>query len=135
MPAQATLAALAALAEAIGSMKDALSKVPGGGEAREELSRKRQLDAVHPLVEETTMPPQTCPLEYVIEKANPYTVGAAPTYEDPIVVEVQKDVGDWYFKGVGHHVEKAIRIPYTYTKNNVIVRDYLLIGYEGGGAY
>jgi len=135
MPAQATLAALAALAETIGSMKDALNRVPGGGEPRAERRWKGQSGAVHSLLEDPTMPPPTCPLEYVIEKANPYTVGAAPTYEDPIVVEVQKDVGNWYFKGVGHHVEKAIRIPYTYTKNNVVIRDYLLIGYEGGGAY
>jgi len=45
-------------------------------------------------------------------------------------------VGNWNFKGVPHFIEKAIRIPYTYVDaNNVTIQDYLLIGFEGGGAY
>lgn len=73
------------------------------------------------------------PLTPVINASNPYT--ATPVYENPIVVEQQLDVGNWNFKGVGRHVEKAIRIPYTYVKNGVTIRDYILIGFEGGGAY
>lgn len=72
-----------------------------------------------------------------IKFANPYT--DAPAYElapGDVVVEQQLDVGGWNFKGVPHHVEKAIRIAYTYTDDKgVKIRDYLLIGYEGGGAY
>lgn len=75
----------------------------------------------------------------VIDDANPYTqfLGALPPVYDPLpVVEQQVDVGTWNFKGVPHFIEKAIRIPYTYVDaNNVTVLDYLLIGYEGGGAY
>lgn len=78
----------------------------------------------------------------VITKANPYTgagTGATgPIYEPDatLVIEQQLDVGTWNFKGVPHFIEKAIRIPYTYIDvNGVQIRDYLLIGYEGGGAY
>jgi hypothetical protein len=76
----------------------------------------------------------------VIDDANPYVhfLGAMPPVYDPppVVVEQQFDVGNWNFKGVPHFIEKAIRIPYTYVDaNNVTIRDYLLIGYEGGGAY
>lgn len=77
-------------------------------------------------------------IQDTIEDANPYLVGTNPNlqYENPIVVEQQLDVGNWNFKGIPHHIEKAIRIPYTYTDDNgVRIRDYLLIGYEGGGAY
>jgi hypothetical protein len=75
----------------------------------------------------------------VIDAANPYVhfVGATPPNYDPLpVVEQQLDVGNWNFKGVPHYIEKAIRIPYTYVDaDNVTIKDYLLIGYEGGGAY
>ena len=73
----------------------------------------------------------------IIADANPYTVGLPdPVYENPAVIEQQFDSGNWNFKGVPHFIEKAIRIPYTYVDaNNVTIRDYLLIGYEGGGAY
>jgi hypothetical protein len=76
-------------------------------------------------------------LEDLITAANPYLpAGGSPTYESPIVIEQQLDVGGWSFKGIPHHIEKAIRIPYTYVDDHgVLIRDYLLIGYEGGGAY
>ena len=58
------------------------------------------------------------------------------TFESPIVVEQQADVGTWAFKGVAYHIEKALKIPYTYLdSNSVLVEDYLLIGFAGGGAY
>jgi len=73
-------------------------------------------------------------LKDVIDKANPYST--SPTYQTDIVIEQQLDLGHWAFKDVPHYIEKAIRIPYTYTDaNGVTIRDYLLIGYEGGGAY
>lgn len=75
----------------------------------------------------------------VIDKANPYTNFpnvTPPVYDPNPIVEQQLDVGTWNFKGVPHHIEKAIRIPYTYVDTNgVTIQDYLLIGYEGGGAY
>lgn len=55
-------------------------------------------------------------------------------------VESQEYAGRWDFKGTSHYVAKAIRIPYRYyrpAEDNtiaVLVTDYLLIGFEGGGA-
>lgn len=80
-------------------------------------------------------------VDQVIDLANPYTFPhvlgpSTPVYEVDLVIEQQLDVGNWNFKGVPHFIEKAIRIPYTYTDaQGVKIRDYLLIGYEGGGAY
>ena len=63
---------------------------------------------------------------------NPYSPATTP--EDP--VEVQADLGTWQFKGVPHYIEKAYKIPYTYTDiHGVLIRDYILVGYAGGGAY
>jgi hypothetical protein len=85
------------------------------------------------------MTPPSLTLEQLIAAANPYLPtdnSSTPDYETPIIIEQQLDVGGWSFKGVPHHIEKAIRIPYTYYDDHgVQVRDYLLIGYEGGGAY
>jgi hypothetical protein len=74
----------------------------------------------------------------MLDAANPYTDGLPPgNYDGPIiVVEQQLDAGMWSFKGVPHYIEKALKIPYTYRDaNNVVIRDYLLIGFAGGGAY
>ena len=75
----------------------------------------------------------------VIDNANPYTnfpSATPPVYDPTPIVEQQLDVGNWNFKGVPHFIEKAIRIPYTYVDaNHVTIQDYLLIGFEGGGAY
>ena len=82
------------------------------------------------------MPPLS--FEQVVKAANPYTVGVGPMqFENPIiVVEQQVDLGMWAFKGVPHYIEKALKIPYTYTDSSgVTIRDYLLIGFAGGGAY
>ena len=55
-------------------------------------------------------------------------------------VESQEYAGRWDFKGTSHYVAKAIRIPYMYYRptadktSAVLVTDYLLIGFEGGGA-
>jgi len=55
-------------------------------------------------------------------------------------VESQEYAGRWDFKGTSHYVAKAIRIPYMYYRpaedgtTAVLVTDYLLIGFEGGGA-
>ena len=74
----------------------------------------------------------------VIDDANPYTQPPAgpAVFVNPPVVEQQLDVGTWNFKGGPHYIEKAIKIPYTYTDaNGVHIREYILIGYAGGGAY
>ncbi|HUO65506.1 MAG TPA: hypothetical protein VMT97_17445 [Terriglobales bacterium] len=69
----------------------------------------------------------------LIVDENPYTSGTV-TIED--VVEVQVELGTWPFKGTPHYIEKAIRVSYTYTDASLhTVRDYILIGLEGGGAY
>jgi len=86
----------------------------------------------------------------LIFRENPYTAelgtytapandGLAPAPGgmsiDETHVERQVDL-NWSFKGVPHYIERALRIPYTYTdENGVDIRDYILIGYEGGGAY
>ena len=42
---------------------------------------------------------------------------------------------EWYFKNGENYVAKALRIPYTYTDDRGHeIRDYLLIGFEGGGS-
>ena len=44
-------------------------------------------------------------------------------------------VGSWKFKDRSVRIAKAIRIPYTYQdRHGNFVREYLLIGYEGGGS-
>ena len=55
--------------------------------------------------------------------------------------ESQEYAGKWDFKGTPHYVAKAVRIPYVYYRPSeedpnvgVLVTDYLLIGFEGGGA-
>jgi hypothetical protein len=75
----------------------------------------------------------------------PYTPGnfAAPNPvkvngmdPDDLQVEKQADLGTWIFKGTPHYIERALRIAYTYTDaNGVTIKEYLLIGYAGGGAY
>jgi hypothetical protein len=75
---------------------------------------------------------------YPLDQANPYTDLPLnpPVFETPLVVEQQLDVGQWTFKGVPHEIEKALKIPYTYKdENGVEIREYLLIGFAGGGAY
>jgi hypothetical protein len=85
------------------------------------------------------MPPLT--FEQVVKLANPYTnygsSGPGPmTFENPIVIEQQVHLGMWAFKGVPYYIEKALKIPYTYTTSaGEIIEDYLLIGFAGGGAY
>lgn len=75
----------------------------------------------------------------MLDNANPYTrdLPNPGNYESPvIVVEQQLDAGMWNFKGVPHFIEKALKIPYTYTDaHQVVIRDYILIGFVGGGAY
>jgi hypothetical protein len=77
--------------------------------------------------------------------AKPYTPGTFVLPAPPKVggmdpddaqVEKQLNLGTWTFKDTPHYIERAIRIAYTYTDaEGVTIRDYLLIGYEGGGAY
>ena len=74
----------------------------------------------------------------MLDGANPYTQPPLfpGNYDAVIVVEQQLDAGMWNFKGVPHFIEKALKIPYTYTDaGGVVIKDYLLIGFAGGGAY
>lgn len=74
---------------------------------------------------------------------------------DSTGIEQQQKPGTWKFKYGEHYVERALRIPYMYYVRSerdekagrepgiqpepdeqiVLVRDYLLIAFEGGGAY
>jgi hypothetical protein len=55
---------------------------------------------------------------------------------DSLQVEKQADLGTWAFKGTPHYIERALRIGYTYTdETGNIIKEFLLIGYAGGGAY
>ena len=56
--------------------------------------------------------------------------------------EIHEKPGDWKFKTAEHYVERAVRIPYVYyrpiagnEKFGLLVRDYFLIGFEGGMGY
>jgi hypothetical protein len=80
-------------------------------------------------------------LEDIILYLNPYDAekDSIEIIEDG--VEYHDKPGPWNFKNVGHTVNRAIRIPYTFiwknptTKEKIKIRDYFLIGFEGGGAY
>jgi len=80
------------------------------------------------------MPPPT-PQELLgklIFDENPYSTAMTPE----AAVEVQADLGTWQFKGVPYYIEKAYKIPYTYVDAaGHTIRDYILVGYAGGGAY
>ena len=56
--------------------------------------------------------------------------------------EAQEQPGTWKFKYGDHYVQRALRIPYMFYRESdndptkgVLVRDYFLVGFEGGGAY
>jgi hypothetical protein len=56
--------------------------------------------------------------------------------------ELHERPGEWKFKYADHYVARAVRVPYMYYQKSkadptigVLVRDYFLIGFEGGGAY
>jgi hypothetical protein len=70
-----------------------------------------------------------------IFKRNPYgkDMQLATNWQYDIE-EDSYEIGSWRFKDRSPRVAKAIRIPYTYKNEaNNIVKEYLLIGYEGSG--
>src|SRR6266849_2794971 len=88
-------------------------------------------------------------------KAQPSAAGFPPPAPAPVLnppanldqlfglcldeVESQEYTGHWEFKGTPHTIRKAIRIPYMYyhagvNGANILVTDYLVIGFEGGGS-
>ena len=80
-------------------------------------------------------PLTTAQLGQIIFNENPYstTVGDITVHD---VIEVQTELGTWAFKGQPHYIERALRLSYTYVDAyGSKVRDYILVGYEGGGAY
>jgi Dyp-type peroxidase family len=64
---------------------------------------------------------------------NPY--GSDGELPDDLDEATARDsrVNWWYFEGKPRRVAKAIRIPYTYTRNGQKLTDHLLIGFEGQG--
>lgn len=81
------------------------------------------------------MPLTPAQLGQIILNENPYsTITGAITVDN--VVEVQTELGNWTFKGGPHYIERALKLSYTYVDAyGATVRDYILVGYEGGGAY
>ena len=73
--------------------------------------------------------------------ANPYTrkkvaTDPNPTPMDPMLTETEKDYEtvEWKFRTGSYRVPWSLRIPYCFTDEyGQTVREYLLVGYEGGG--
>jgi hypothetical protein len=58
-----------------------------------------------------------------------------PTHWESDIEEDAYVNGSWQFKGRSVRIAKSIRLPYTYQdEHGNIVREYLLIGYEGSGS-
>jgi hypothetical protein len=86
----------------------------------------------------TPYPPPTVPVE---DQNGPKVEGLLYLL-DTSGIEQHEEPGKWHFKYAEHHVERAVRIPYMFYKRTenddkkaVLVRDYFLIGFEGGGGY
>ena len=82
-----------------------------------------------------------------IDKRNPYSFldGSLPVgtssmhlpanFQQLPIEEDAYVTGSWQFRDRSVRIAKAIRIPYTYQDGHGnIVREYLLIGYEGSGS-
>lgn len=61
---------------------------------------------------------------------------------DACGIEHDEKPGEWRFKYADHYVHRALRIPYRYYKasetlpdTGVLVKDYLMVGFEGGMGY
>ncbi len=90
-----------------------------------------------------------CDLGRLIFDADPYIKAPPPPPVPPArpphkvalqfmldETEVDKSGNQWYFKGASSYVAKALRIPYCYMDaDGLIIQDYLLVGFEGGGGY
>ena len=75
-------------------------------------------------------------LGQLIFDETPYSTQVPPKQFEVMLDETEVDYKalEWYFKNGDNYVKKALRIPYIYKDaNNHVIRDYLLIGYEGGG--
>ncbi len=83
-------------------------------------------------------------LANTIENRNPYSfLNANPPNQGMTLpphweLEIEEDAyvtDSWQFKGRSVRIAKAIRLPYTYQDaHGNIIREYLLIGYEGSGS-
>jgi hypothetical protein len=92
---------------------------------------------------ENDFPPSVVPLVIV----DPDDPGPPPEHDPPYMLctsdtELQENPGNWKFKYGELYVKRAIRIKYMYYKvsdadptQGMLVNDYFLIGFEGGGAY
>jgi hypothetical protein len=75
-------------------------------------------------------------LGQLIFDENPYSAQQPPKKFKMFLEETELAYRDleWYFKNGENYVAKALRIPYSYTdQNGHEIRDYLLVGFEGGG--
>jgi len=65
-----------------------------------------------------------------------------PYMLNPPGCEMHEKTGQWKFKYADHYVARAVRVPYMYyqksksdPKTGILIRDYFLIGFEGGMGY
>lgn len=73
----------------------------------------------------------------LIFEANPYIPKGAPKNFEFMFKDTEMSYKgmQWYFKNGSNYVGKAMRIPYCFTdEDGIEVKDYLLIGFEGGGS-
>jgi hypothetical protein len=73
-------------------------------------------------------------LAETICKRNPYGVMQLAANWQSEIEEDSYEIGSWRFKDRSPRVAKALRIPYTYRdQDDNIIKEYLLIGFEGSG--
>lgn len=82
------------------------------------------------------------PTAVLVDPQQPGAEWDPPYMMDVSGTEMHEKVGQWKFKYADHYVARAIRIPYmyykkslAYPKTGVLVRDYFLVGFEGGMGY
>ena len=73
----------------------------------------------NPYIKATGMPPHKVALEFMFDET-----------------EIDEKGNQWNFKGASSYVGTVLRIPYCYKNaDGLTIRDYLLVGFEGGGGY
>ena len=87
------------------------------------------------------MPPSTAQqIGQAIIDLNPYA-GTQVMLSEGVEIDAPENGLLWYFKTGTNRVRKAVRVKFTYDVKNAAgatvatVNDWILIGYEGGGAY
>ena len=82
------------------------------------------------------------PTTLLVPNGIPGSTADSPYVLHYVGSEMHEKVGQWKFKYAEHYVARAIRVPYMYYKpstsfpsQGVLVKDYFLIGFEGGMGY